>query len=80
MAQTAETSMTMDNLNLFPEDNISKHRKEGEDSWKGRFTVDNVERNVIDFETVCQVSDACSSFIRMRDDDNLVPTIYQLAR
>lgn len=52
MAKAAQASVTMNNLNLFSDYNISKDWKKGEDGWKSGFSVDDEERYMIDFETI----------------------------
>ena len=52
MAETTKTSMAMYNLYLLPDDNISKYRKEGENSWEGCSTVDDEKRHMVDFQAI----------------------------
>jgi hypothetical protein len=49
VAEIAETAMSMYNLDLFPDNNVAKDWKEGEDGGKGGLQVYDEERNVIDF-------------------------------
>lgn len=58
---TTQTSMSMHNLNLLPNNNIPENREKGEDSWERGIPVYNEERDVVDFDAVRQISYACSS-------------------
>lgn len=79
MTQTAETGMAVNDLNLLAYDDVSKERKKREDRWKGGLPINDEERNVVDFETVCQVTDAGTVFVGMGDDDDFVAAINELA-
>jgi len=79
MAETAETRMAMNYLNLLANDNVSKYGEEREDCWEGCFSVDDQERNVVDFEAVCEIPNSSSSFICVSDDNNFVSAINELA-
>jgi hypothetical protein len=52
MTEAAETCVSMDDFNLFTDDDVPEDGKEGEDSWKGRLPVDDEERDMIDFQSV----------------------------
>jgi hypothetical protein len=52
MAKTAQARMAVHNLNLFPDDDVSKYRKKGEDCWKSGFSIDDKEWYMIYFEAV----------------------------
>lgn len=75
--EAAKTLMAMNDLDLFPNYNISENREEREDSWKCGLAVDDKERNVVDLESICKISDTCSTFVCMSDDDDFVATIDQ---
>lgn len=77
MAQTAETSMAVDNFDSFAYDNVAEHWEEGEDSGEGRFSVDDEERHVVDFEAVGEVPYTCSAGVCVSDDYDFVPTINE---
>ena len=80
MTETAETCMTMNYLNLLSYNNIAKDRKERKDRWKGRFSVDHKEWYMIDFETICEISDSSSTLVSVCNDYYLVATINELRR
>lgn len=75
--EAAKTLMAMNDLDLFSNYNISENREEGEDGWKGGLAVDDKERNVVDLESIRKISDTCSTFVCMSDDDDFVATINQ---
>lgn len=79
-AEATQTGMSMNNLDLFSNDNVSKDREEREDGWKGSFAIDNEKWHVVDFETIREVMNTCSTIIGMRDNDNLVSSINELLR
>lgn len=78
MAEAAETSMSMNNFNLFPNDNVSKDWEEGEDRGECRGAVDDQEWDMVDFEAIREVSYASSSFVRVGNDNDLVSSIDEL--
>lgn len=78
MAHATEAGMSMNNLNLLPQDYVAKDGEKGKDGWECRFSIDDEERYVINFEPIGQVPYSCSPFVRMSDDDDLVTSIDQL--
>jgi hypothetical protein len=75
MTKTAQTCVTMDDLDFLPDDNIAKYWKEGEDRRECGLSVDDEERDMVYFETVCQIANACSTFVCVCDYDDFVATI-----
>ena len=75
MAQAAQTGMSVYNLDALADYDIAKDGEKGEDGWEGGLTVDDEERNVVDFESVGQISHTCSAGIGMCNDDNFVSAI-----
>lgn len=75
MAQTAETSMAVYDLDAFAYDNVAEDWEEREDSGKGGLAVDDEEGHVVDLEAVGEVAHTCSTGVGVRDDDDLVSTI-----
>lgn len=65
----------MDNLNLLADDDVSKDGKERKNSRECCFSIDDKERNVIDFETIGEISHTSSSFIGVRDDDHFMASV-----
>ena len=78
MAEAAQARMAVYNLDLFPDHDISKNRKEGEDSRHGGFAVNDEEWDVIDLEAIGKVSHPSATFVRMGDDYHLVATVDKL--
>ena len=70
----------MYNLNLFSNDNVAEDGKEREDSWQRRFSIYNKKRNVVDFETICEISDTGSTLICMGNDDYFMTSINKFGR
>lgn len=68
----------MYNLNLFSQHYIPEYRKEAEHSRERGGTVDDQERDVIDFQAVREVAYACSSLISVRYDYNFMSAVYKL--
>ena len=77
MTETAQTGMPVHDLNLFPQNDVPEDGEEGEDGREGAFSIDDQEGNMIDFESVREVSDSGATFVGMRDDDDLVPAVNQ---
>jgi hypothetical protein len=77
MAQTAETGMTVHYLDLLSNHYIAEDRKEREDCRKGGLSIDDQKGHMVDFKAICQVSNTCSSFVCVCDDNDFVATINQ---
>lgn len=75
--EATETRMAMDNFDLLPNDNVAEYGEEGEDGREGGLAIDNEERNVIDLESIGEVSDSCSALVCMSDDNDFVSAIDQ---
>ena len=52
--------MTVHNLDLLTDEYLSQQRKRAEDRRKSRASIDDPVREVIDFDAVREVSDACA--------------------
>ena len=72
--------MSMYNLNLFSNNNVAEDGKEREDSWQRRFSIYNKKRNVVDFETICEISDTGSTLICVSNDDYFMASINKFGR
>ena len=79
MTETAQTRMTMHDLNFLPDDNVPEDREEREHGGEGGFSVYYEKRNMIDFQTISEIPDPCSSLVCMRDDDDFVTTIDEFS-
>jgi hypothetical protein len=85
VAQIAEGCMAVHDLDLFADENLSQMWKRGEDGWEGRGAVHHPMREVIDLESVGQVSDAGSAGVAVvrwpvgvGDDYDLVAAVNEL--
>ena len=78
MTQTTQARVPVYDLNPLSQDDISEYRKEGKDSRKSTFSVDDQKRHMIDFEAIGEISDTSSPFICMGDDDDFVAAIDEL--
>ena len=67
--------MSMNNLDLFPNDNVSEDGEKGEDRREGRCAVDDKEWNMVDFETIREVSNAGSSIVGVCNHYDFVSAI-----
>ena len=74
--------MAVDDLNLFPDEDLPQYREGRKHRWKGRRTVHYPVRKVVDFESIRQVSNSTSiriwRSVGMRDDYDPMATINQL--
>ena len=75
MAETAQAGVSVHNLNLFPDDNVSEHGKEGKDRGHGRLSVYNEEGHMVDLEAIGEIPHSGSSFVCMGNYDDFVATI-----
>ena len=78
MAEATQTPMSMYNLYLLSNDNVSKYRKEREDCRESRLTVDDQERDMVDFEAIRKISYAGPPFVCVRYDYDLVSSVDEL--
>lgn len=81
MAQVAERCVAMDDLNLFPDEDVPKNWKGREHCGKGRRSIYDPVGDVINLETVGQVSHSSSTrvwrAIGMGNDDYPMASIDQ---
>lgn len=75
VTKTAETGMTVDNLDSLPDHDVAENWEKGEDCRESSLSVDHEKWYMVDLETVGKVTDSCSSLVRVRNDDDLVSTI-----
>lgn len=78
VAETAETSMAMDNLDALADANVSEDGEEGEDGGKGGVAIDLEEGHVVDLDAVGQIADALAVVVGVSDDDDLVAAVDEL--
>jgi hypothetical protein len=75
VTQAAKTSMAVYDFDSFANYNVAEDGEEREDGWEGRFSVDDEEGDVVDFEAICEVPHTCSAGIGVSDDNYLVATV-----
>lgn len=75
IAQATETCMSMYYLDPFANDDVAEDGKEGEDRRKRGLSIDDQERDVIDFQTIRKVPHACSASIGVSNHNHLVASI-----
>ena len=78
MAEAAQTGVTVDNLNLLPDDDVPYDREEGEDCRHRSLTVDDQEGHMINLEAIGEIVHSCPAFIGMGDDNDFVASINEL--
>jgi hypothetical protein len=76
-AKAAQASMPMYDLNLLSNNYVAEYRKEGEDGWHRRLAVDNQKRDMVDLESICEVSHSSAAFVGVGNDDDFVAAIYE---
>lgn len=67
-------------FNLFSQNDISKDWKKGKDGWERRCSIHDQKGDVIDFESIRKITDACASIVGVRYDDNFMAPVNQLRR
>ena len=72
--------MTMHNLDLFSYYDIAEYWKEGKHGRHCRFSVNHKERDMIDLEAICKVSNPSSTLISMSYDNHFMSTVDKLGR
>lgn len=75
MTETAQTGMTVDNLNLFANDDIPEYGEEREHRGHSRLAIYDEERDMVNLESVGKISNPSAPFIRVRDDYNFMATV-----
>lgn len=78
VAETAQTAMAVDNLDLLPQHNVAEDGKEGEDGGEGGVTVYDGKGDVVDLDAVGEVPDALSVVVGMGHDNDLVAAVDEL--
>ena len=67
--------MTMNNLNLFANDDIAEYGEEREERRHRGLAVDDEEGDMVDFEAVGEVAYAGAAFIGVGYDDDFVAAV-----
>lgn len=69
--------MTMDDLDVLAQYYISEYWEKREDGRERGFAVYHQERDMVDFQAICKVSNTRPAGICMCDDNNFVPPVNQ---
>lgn len=80
VAQVAEAAVAVDDVDLLADDNVAEHGEEGEDGGEGRGAVDDEKWHIVHLDAVGQVAHALAVGVFVRDDDDFVAAIDELAR
>jgi hypothetical protein len=67
--------MTVNNLDLFANNDIAEYGEEREECRHRGLAVDDEKRDMVDFEAVGEVAYAGAAFVGMGDDDNFVAAV-----
>lgn len=78
VTEAAQTTVSMYNLYLLPYHDVPKHWKEGEDCRERRGSVYDGERDVVYFDTVCEISNALAIIVCMGNYDDFMAPVYEL--
>ena len=70
--------MTMHDFNLLSNDNVAENWKEGEDRGEGGCSVDDQKWDMVDFETVGEISYTRPPLVRMGDDNDFMTAVDEL--
>ena len=70
----------MYNFDLLPNDDVSEDWEEGEHRWERRGSIYDQERYMIDFETICEISNSSSPFVSVCNYNYFMPSVYELCR
>lgn len=74
-AQTAEGSMSVDDVDLLSYEDITEYREEREDGGKGCRAVDDEEGDVVDLEAIGKVAYALAIVVGVCYNDDLMTPI-----
>lgn len=70
--------MAVNDIDLFSDDDVSKHREEREDGGESRCAVNDEKWDVVDFQAVREVANASAALICVRYDYDFVSSIDEL--
>jgi hypothetical protein len=77
IAQTAQTGMSVYDLDALANDDVAEDGEEGEDGRKGGLAVYNEKRYVVDFEAIGEVPHARPASVSVGDDDDFVAAVNE---
>lgn len=67
--------MTVDNLNLFANDDVAEYGEEREERRHRGLAVYDEEGDMVDFEAICEVAYSGAAFVGVGDDDDFVAAV-----
>lgn len=79
LAETAQAGVAMDDLDAFPQDDISKKGEKGENGGEGGRAVDDGKRTMVDLDAIGQVAYPLPILVGVSYDNDLVSSVDQLA-
>jgi hypothetical protein len=79
-AKATQTCMAMNDINVLSNDNVSKYGEEREYGRECCFAVDDEEWDVVDLESVGEITDSGSPFVCMRNNDDFVSPIDEFLK
>lgn len=71
--------MAMNDIDALAQDDVAEYGEEGKDGRKTGGPVNDEEGNVINFESIGEISYSCPALISVRDDDDLVAPVPEFA-
>lgn len=77
MAQVAQASMAMNNLDLFPNDNVPEQGEEGEDGGKGGLAIYDEKGYMVDFKAIGEISNTCPASVCVGNDNDFMASINE---
>lgn len=78
--EATQAGMAMDYVNLLSDDDIAEYGEKREDGGECRFAVDDEEWNVVDLQSIGEISDSGASFVCMGNNNDFVSPIDQFLR
>lgn len=77
VAETAQTGMSMHNLNLLSNHNIPEYREERKHRRHRRLAIDHEERHMVHLESIGEVPDSGPTLVCVCDDNDLMAAINE---
>lgn len=78
--KATQTGMSVDNVDVLPNNNIPEYGEEREDGRECGFAVDDEEWDVVDLESIGEVTDSRPPFVCMCNNNNFVSPIDEFLR
>ena len=78
--EATQTGMAMNYVNLLSDNDIAEYGEEREDGGECRFTVDDEEWNMVNLQSVGEISDSSASFVCVGNNNDFVSSIDEFLR